>query len=235
MEEEKKQKNKGNNDLADHKISENKSSEMNGTSVTGQSNATEPKEVQEAKEKAALIIKQAEDCAREIHGASLEYVDDMLAEVSLAAKRAKESIRIIMEQALEDIDRKIDMIETNQKEILEDLREISENGSRPVRRADYDIKIDESYIPKQAYDIKISDGKEERVESIRPAKQPFEIKIADEWKGRIEHMLDEQNNLHTEEPIKEEPEVDETDDDGFKASDFDLDAEYFNWLSDQDK
>ncbi len=191
------------------------------------------KEIEEAKKEAAAIIKEAEECAREIHGASLEYVDEMLAEVSLAAKRAKESIRIIMEQAMEDLDLKINIIEANQKEILEDLRDFSQNGSRPIRRANYEIKIDENYLPKQEYQIKIQDGKEEKRETIRPAKQPFEIKIADDWKDRIEHMLEEQNKLYSEPEIKKEEK--EPEDTSYKTSDFDLDGEYFNWLKDNKK
>ncbi len=190
----------------------------------------EIKEIKEAKMEAAAIVKEAEEYAREIHGASLEYVDDMLAEVSLAAKRAKESIRIIMEQVMEDIEQKINIIEANQKEILEDLRDFSENGSRPIKRANYEIKIDENYIPKQAYQIKIKDGKEEKVETVKPAKQPFEIKIADDWKDRIEHMLEEQNKLYSDPEIKQEEK--DSEEDSYKASDFDLDREYFNWLED---
>lgn len=190
--------------------------------------------VREAKKQAEMILRQAEENAREIHGSSLFYVDDMLAEVSLAAKRARESVRIIMEQTMEDLNRTIDIIEANQKEILEDLREMSENGNRPVRRADYEIKIDENYRPKQGYQVKINDSEEERVAEYRPAKQPYEIKIADEWKDRIEKMLENTEQPYEEELPEPEPEEEE-EEEGFKASDFDLDAEYFDWLSQKDE
>lgn len=194
----------------------------------------EKKIIEDAKKEAAEIIRQAEECAREIHGASLQYVDDMLLEISLAAKRAKENIRIIMEQVLEDLDQKIDIIESNKFEIYEDLKEFTENGTRPIRKANYEIKIDENYIAKQGYQIKITDGKEEHIETIKPAKQPFEIKIANEWRGRIEQMLEEQNQLSAVmEEKAAEPEPEEIED-SFQAADFDLDLEYFNWLEDKE-
>ncbi|MFA9465372.1 MAG: hypothetical protein ACERKN_13890 [Velocimicrobium sp.] len=189
------------------------------------------KEIEDAKKKAEDIVKEAEEYAREVQGASLLYVDDMLVEVSLAAKRAKESIRIIMQQAMEDFDQKIDIIESNQKELLEDLRELSENGTRPIKKAMYEIKIDEAYIPKKAYDIKINDGIEKRIESIKSQKQPIQIKIADEWKDRIQDMIEEDKKC-SEVTIQEKTEDEVAD--GFQSTDFDLDEEYFNWLEKKD-
>lgn len=195
----------------------------------------EKKIIEDAKAEAAAIIRQAEECAREIHAASLQYVDDMLLEISLAAKRAKENMRIIMEQVLEDLDQKIDIIESNKIEIFEDLKDFTENGTRPIRKAHYEIKVDESYIPKQSYRIKMTDGREEQVETVKPAKQPFEIKIADEWKGRIEQLAVEQNQFCAEPEIKTEEKDAEPEavEEGFQAADFDLDREYFNWLEDK--
>ena len=157
----------------------------------------EKREIEDAKRKASEIVKEAEDCAREIHVASLLYVDEMLEQISLAAKSARESIEIIMDQAMEDLNQKIDRIEANKIEILEDLRKLSENGTKPIKKGNY------------------------------------EIKIADEWKDRIEHMLEEPEPtiINNKPEIKnEETELEE---DGFKASDFDLDNEYFSWLEEK--
>lgn len=182
-----------------------------------------------AKKQAEAIIKEALEFQDQVRGASLLYVDDMLAEVSLVAKRAKESIRIIMQQALEDFDQKIDMIECNQKEILEDLRELSENGTRPIRKADYDIRVDEAYQKKVAYDIKIHKEDGIQTESVKPAKQPYEIKVAKEWQARVAKLEEE-----PEQPVIEKIEED-SDNTGFQTSDFDLDQEYFEWLEGNDK
>ncbi|MEG2774058.1 MAG: hypothetical protein RR906_01480, partial [Acetivibrio sp.] len=137
--------------------------------------------------------------------------------------------------------------------------ELSENGKNPIRKANYAIKVDEAYIPKQSYSIKIKDGAEEKVEVHRPAKVPFEIKVADEWKDRVETMLEEQNLLLSEavedmtkdlqqeedgetdeieeiEGIEEIEEKGNSEDiEGFKPEDFDLDEEYFMWLSETEK
>lgn len=188
----------------------------------------EKKIIEEAQRKADAIIKNAQECANEIYGASLLYVDDMLTEVGLAAKKARASVTIIMNQVLEDLDRSINIIEDNKNEILKDLNELSENGTRPIVKANYEIKIDDFYVPKQAYDVKITDGVNEETEHYKPAKQPFEIKVAEEWKSQVEEMnLEPLPVLDLSGIIEEEKEEEK---EGYSSSDFDLDSEYFNWL-----
>lgn len=188
--------------------------------------------IDEAKKKADRIVKEAEETARIIYASSLEYVDDMLAEVELIALRAKESMRIQSEAMLEEFDMRINIIEQHKQELLVQLQELSANGQRPIKKASYDIKIDEAYIPrKQGYEVKMNNAGGQSVEAHRPAKQPYEIKIADEWKGRVEEIL-----AASQEPLPEEaefPDFDEEEEEGFKASDFDLDAEYFAWLEEE--
>lgn len=196
-------------------------------------NQNEKQILDDAKRQADAIVQEAEEAARTIYASSLEYVDDMLAEVELIALRAKESMRIQSEVMLEEFEMRINLIEQHKKELLEMLQELSENGQRPMKKASYDIRIDEAYIPrKQSYAVKTNDAAGESVELHKPAKQPYEIKIADEWKGRVEEML-----AASEEPLPEEPEPLETEEEeeGFKASDFDLDAEYFSWLEENAK
>lgn len=192
--------------------------------------------IKNARKKAEQIIVEAEEVSRQIYASSLEYVDDMLTEVNIAALRAKENMRMAMEQMLEEFDIKISIIEQNKTEILEQLREMSENGNRPVKKAQYEIKIDEAYIPKQSFQIKTGiDGEEKKEEVHRSAKQSFEIKIADEWKDRIESLsaiTQEPEIIKPPEPeIEPEPEEEE----GFRAEDFDLDSEYFAWLEEDRK
>ncbi len=173
---------------------------------------TEKQIIEEAEKKAAQIIKDAEAKVEEIYRASLEYVDDMLTEVNIATLRAKESIRELMEAVLEDFDSKVDSIEKDKLELIEQLRAVNENYGRPVKQSNYKIRIDKAYIEKQ---------------SVK--KQPFEIKIAEEWKDRIDSMLKErEGGVFLEEPSKL-PEEEEEPEEGFKASDFDLDNEYFMW------
>ena len=186
----------------------------------------------DAKKKAAQIIKDAEDEARAVYGASLEYVDDMLSEVSLVVLRAKEEMKKYCEELLLEFDRKAERIDEQKNTIMEQLKVASENGNRPVKKVNYEIKVDESYFPKREYTVKSNDGSGVKTETYKPAKQPFEIKIADEWKDRIESMLMEEQQY--EEPVIEEPEPEE-EEEGYQASDFDLDAEYFSWLNEQDK
>lgn len=186
--------------------------------------------LEDAKKKSSQMIKDAEDEARKIYGASLEYVDDMLSEVSLAVLRAKEEMRKYCEELLQEFDNKAERIESHKRAIMEQIEEVSEHGNKPVKKANYSIKVDESYFPKKEYTIKANDGSGEKIDTYKPAKQPFEIKIADEWKDRVEEML-------TEEPYYEEPPIEESmpevEEEGFKAEDFDLDGEYFDWLNEK--
>lgn len=190
--------------------------------------------IEEAKKKADEIVKEAEEAARTIYAASLEYVDDMLAEVELVALRAKENMRLQSEAMLGEFDARIDTIGQHKQELLEMLQELSANGQRPMKKASYSIKIDEAYIPrKQSYEIKTHDENGENVEVHKSVKASYEIKIADEWKSRVDEML-----AATQEPLQEEPELpepDEEEEEGFKASDFDLDGEYFSWLEEENK
>ena len=188
--------------------------------------------IDEAKKRADAIIKEAEEIARIIYVSSLEYVDDMLAEVELVVLRAKESMRIQNEVMMEEFDSRINLVGEHKQQLLEMLQALSENGQRPTKKASYNIKIDEAYLPrKQAYTVKTKGSAGEGVEVHKPAKMPYEIKIADEWKGRVEEMLNE-----SQKPVLEETkpvEVEEEEEEGFKASDFDLDAEYFSWLKEE--
>ncbi len=187
--------------------------------------------IDDAKKRADAIVKEAEEAARTIYASSLEYVDDMLAEVELIALRAKESMRIQSEAMMEEFDSHINLIEQHKQELLGQLQELSENGQRPMKKASYDIKIDEAYIPrKQSYEVKTKGAAGEGVEVHKPAKAAYEIKIADEWKDRVEAMLEGTDNNFQEE--LELPEPEEEEEEGFKASDFDLDGEYFSWLED---
>lgn len=159
----------------------------------------EQKELEEAKKKASEIIKEAEDCAREIHSASLLYVDEMLEQITLATKSAKQSIEIIMNQAVDDLNQKMKRIEENKLEILKDLRELSEDGTIPIRKVNY------------------------------------EIKVSDEWKNQVDHMFDEPSIPYEKETVENETMELEEEDDRFKATDFDLDNEYFTWLEEKEK
>lgn len=202
--------------------------------------------IKEAKEEAARIIKEAEDTARQIYGSSLEYVDDMLSEVNLIVLRSKELMRLQMESMLEEFDGKIDLLAGHKQELLEILREHTEEGKRPIKKGSYEIKIDESYLPKKTgYEIKIQNGTETKVEVHKPAKADYEIKIADEWKERIESMLAAANEPMFDElepkavpeiTVKEEGKGQAPDEDGeeiFHAEDFNLDDEYFQWLEEK--
>lgn len=194
----------------------------------------EEKLIKEARKEAAAIIKEAEDTARQIYGSSLEYVDDMLSEVNLIVLRSKELMRLQMESMLEEFDAKIDLLSGHKQELLELLREHTEEGQQPIKKGQYEIKVDESYLPrKTGYEVKIKDSSETKVEIHKPAKASYEIKIADEWKERVESMLEEANKpleeLLPPQPEEEEPEGE------YSAADFNLDEEYFNWLEEQEK
>lgn len=188
--------------------------------------------IDEAKKRADAIIKEAEENARIIYVSSLEYVDDMLAEVELVALRAKESMRIQNEMTMGELDSRINLIREHKHQLLEMLQALSENGQRPMKKASYNIRIDEEYLSKkQGYTVKLKGSAGDGSEAHKPAKMPYEIKIADEWKGRVEEMLDESQMPLIEEPISQKNEEEE--EEGFKASDFDLDAEYFSWLQEE--
>lgn len=200
--------------------------------------------IEEANKKAEKIAKDAVQYRRQIQSASLEYVDDMLLEVSIAAKKAKENIRIIFERTMEDLDERINQIEADRQKIIEDLNLLSEYGIRPqirdgsiagthsemkaepVNKTEKKMEDKENPVLTQAYEIRIRDGAGEKKEVYRPAKQPYEIKIAEEWKERIESMYEPLKIEEEEPPAEEEEEIEE----GFSAADFDLDSEYFNWL-----
>ncbi len=188
--------------------------------------------IEAAKKQADQIIKEAEDVARTIYAASLEYVDDMLAEVELVALRAKESMRVQYEFMMEEFDTRINIIGEHKKELLCQMQELSANGQRPMKKASYNIKIDESYIPKkQSYAVKSNNANGTSVEVHKPAKASYEIKVSDAWKQRVEETTAASQNSEPEEtkiPFEEEEE-----EEGFKASDFDLDAEYFAWLEEE--
>lgn len=192
--------------------------------------------IQEAKEEAARIIKEAEDVAGAIYGASLEYADDMLSEVNLTILRGKELMRLQMESILEEFDAKADILAGHKQELLELLQEHTNQGAKPIKKSQYEIKIDESYMPKKAgYEVKIKDGAETKVEAHKPAKAAYEIKIADEWKDRIENMLEAELVSIMKEP-EPEPEPEEEAAEGeYSAEDFDLDGEYFNWLEEKEE
>lgn len=190
--------------------------------------------INDAKKRADAIVKEAEEAARIIYASSLEYVDDMLAEVQLIALRAKENMRIQNEVMMEEFDSRINLIEEHKQQLLEMLQSLSENGQRPIKKASYNIKVDEAYLPrKQEYAVKTKGAAGEGVEVHKPAKAAYEIKIADEWKDRVEAMLESSGEPIPEEP--ESPKVEETEEEeeGFKASDFDLDGEYFSWLEEE--
>lgn len=191
-------------------------------------NQKEKQIIEDAKKQADSMIREAEEAARTIYASSLEYVDDMLIEVELITLRAKENMRIQSQAMLEEFDTHVNLIEQHKQELLDMLHELSENRQGPLKKASYDIKIDEAYIPrKQVYAVKINDAGGERAEIHKPAKQSYEIKIADEWKGRAEEALAASEELF--------PEPDEEEAEGFKASDFDLDGEYFTWLEEKKK
>ncbi len=192
------------------------------------------REIREAKEEAARIIREAENVAREIYGASLEYVDDMLSEVNLAVLRSKEQMRRQMEEMLAEFDAKLDIISGNKQELLELLREHTKEGTQPIKKGLYEIKVDEEYVPKRtSYEVKIQDGTKTKVEVHKPAREGFEVKVADAWRERVEDMLAAEEEDYIEEPV---PELEEKEPEGgYRAEDFDLDEEYFAWLEEQGK
>ena len=113
--------------------------------------------IEDAKKRADAIIKEAEETARIIYVSSLEYVDDMLAEVKLITLRAKESMRIQNEMMMDEFNTRINLVEQHKLELLEQLQELSEDGQRPMKKASYNIRIDETYIPrKQSYAVKMN-------------------------------------------------------------------------------
>lgn len=187
--------------------------------------------IESAKQRADEIVREAEDIARTIYAASLEYVDDMLAEVELVALRAKESMRIQHEFMIDEFNTQINIISQHKKELLCQLQELSENGQRPVKKASYNIKIDETYIPrKQSYAVKSNGANGQTVEVHKSDKVAYEIKVADKWKQRVDEMTAVLEHSLLEQPKLPEIELEE---EGFKASDFDLDAEYFAWLEEE--
>lgn len=189
--------------------------------------------LREAKEEGARIIKEAEDVAREIYGSSLEYVDDMLSEVNLIVLRGKEMMSAQMESILEEFDAKLDLISGHKQELLELLQEHTGEGQKPIKKGQYEIKVNEDYFPqKTGYEVKIKNGLETKTEVHKPAKASYEIKIADEWKERVESMLEEAGRP-LEEPLLPEPEQEPEGE--YSAADFNLDEEYFNWLEEQEK
>ncbi len=190
--------------------------------------------IEDAKQRADEIVKEAEDIARTIYAASLEYVDDMLAEVELVALRAKESMRIQHEFMIEEFNTQINIIGQHKKELLSQLQELSLNGQRTIKKATYNIKIDESYIPrKQSYAVKSSGANGETVEVHKSDRAAYEIKVSDKWKQRVDEMTATLESSSLEEPKL--PEIELEEEEGFKASDFDLDAEYFAWLEEEKK
>lgn len=191
--------------------------------------------IDDAKKRADAIIKEAEEAARIIYASSLEYVDDMLAEVQLITLRAKESMRIQSEVMMEEFDSRISIVEEHKQQLLEMLQSLSENGQRPIKKASYNIKVDEAYLPrKKEYAVRTKGAAGEGLEVHKPAKAAYEIKIADEWKDRVEAMLENSGELIPEEPESPKADEAEEEEDGFKASDFDLDGEYFSWLEEEE-
>lgn len=193
--------------------------------------------VDDAKRQAGEILEDAKKQSDIMYASSLEYVDDMLSEVELVALRAKESARIIMKEMLEEFDYKLDVINRDKEELLKQLQDLSADGIRPAKKQAYDIKVDESYFKKAGYEIKTSKEGAIQAEVRKPAKQPYEIKIADEWKDRIAKMEEEQERFLREPKAEKVPEPEkpvEEPEEGFQADDFDLDAEYFSWLSEEE-
>ena len=187
-----------------------------------------------AKQKADKIVKEAEDIAKTIYAASLEYVDDMLAEVELVALRAKENMRVQHEFMMSEFDTQINIINQHKRELLYQLQELYEDGQKPIKKASYHIKIDESYIPrKQSYEIKSNGVNGETVEVHKADKMPYKIKVSDRWKQKVDEVTQVSKYSLLEESKLPKVEVEE--EDGFKASDFDLDAEYFAWLEEEKK
>lgn len=171
--------------------------------------------IEDAKKRASQIINEAEETVNQIYRSSLEYVEDMLTEVNTISLRAKDSIRILMESMLEEYDSEIDQIEQDKIELIKLLNEVRGNGRRSIKKENNRIKSKKAHIQKQT------------------AKKPsYEIKIAEEWKDRIEQMMNEQESefLESSAAIIEEEEPDEY----FKASDFNLDSEYFEWLKEKE-
>lgn len=128
----------------------------------------ENQSTEEAKKEAARIIAEAREVAREIYGASLEYVDDMLSEVNLIVLRSKEMMRLQMESMMEEFDGKLDLLSGHKQEIFELLQEHTEEGKQPITKGQYEIRVD------------------------KPVKASYEIKIAEEWKERVENMFPEE-------------------------------------------
>lgn len=155
------------------------------------------KEIRDAKEEAARIIREAEEAARQIYGASLEYVDDMLSEVNLLVLRNKELMRQQMNQTLEEFDAKLELMSSHKMELLELLREHTKDGTQPIQKGQYEIKVNEAYFPKEPSHV--------------PPQQEIYAKP------------------------KPEPEPEERVVGRFTAEDFDLDAEYFEWLREREE
>lgn len=209
--------------------------------------------IRNAKKQAEKILMDAQKSADATYTSSLEYVDDMLSELNLVTLRAKESMKNLMQELLEQFDKEIDMIHQNKQEILEDLRDMSDHKQERTSRAKFDIKINESYFIKRPYDVKLSENGHETSEIHKAAKQSFEIKVAEEWRERIEQLSKEREIAEEEmgEPPETEPPrimltekedlfeetktgvdagtLEETEA-GYHPDDFNLDAEYFNWL-----
>ncbi len=199
----------------------------------------------EARQEAKQIIEDAKDVARQIYGASLEYVDDMLSELNLTILREKEAMRISMESILEEFDSRLDLVEGHRQELIELLREHTDSGAKPITKGQYEIKVDKEYLAnktgngnersftggKTGYEVKITDGTESRVDVYKPRKASYEVKVADEWKERVDAMLAAANEPYIEESLPE-PEEEEGE---YKASDFDLDSEYFSWLEEKEE
>lgn len=210
--------------------------------------------IKNAKKQAEKIIMDAQMSADATYASSLQYVDDMLSELNLVTLRAKDSMKKMMEELLEQFDKEIDMIHQNKLEILEDLRDMSENNRQRLSRPQYEIKINEAYFQRRPYEIQVPANGREALETRKAAKQSFEIKVAEEWRERIE-QLSREREIEEEEDVKafqesapirlpeliaddkeSEPAAEGSAEEelGYKANDFDLDAEYFNWLKESE-
>lgn len=155
--------------------------------------------LEEAKAEAAKILQEAKEGARQIYGASLEYAEDMLSEVNLIVLRGKELMRQQMEATLAEFDAKLDLLAGHKEELFTLLAEHTKEGEEPIKKAVYEIKVDEAYLPKEE------------------AKSLYEIKIED---GEKKESGEDFDNEDLE--------------GAYKASDFDLDGEYFAWLEEKE-
>lgn len=173
----------------------------------------------------------------EVNAASLIYSDTMLNEVRQIIADAKTSFEEEMNKVTSQLEDMCFDIDVNKKDVLSKLRELDEseryeklleeerlNEGKKEKDKKSEAEESEDDAPKKAeIVVKIHDPGDTGITMFGKKRSPKKTK--EEKKQMLEEMK-RQEERH-DEPSEEEPEVGEG---RFKASDFDLDKEYFDFV-----